>query len=155
MIDYIKHGIQEIKSTRQYSREKNVPNWFVNLTGGILILFIASTVLTLYSIIFVSLSNPSGILLQLFGKTVAYYPFILTFFLAMSIGKYPIKAMIYFTYLIQKGLMKLINKLDMVIWKRTGKDSVASNFIIKHKRIVQIAMYIPLILTLVLRHLPK
>ena len=155
MYQYIKQGIQKIKATRQYAREKNVPNWYMSLIGGILIAFIASTVLTLYSILFVSMSNPNSLIIFAFSHTVISYPFLLTFFIMMSIGPFLIKTMIYFTYLIQKALMKGINKLDMVLWKRTGKDSLASNFIIKHKRIVQIMFYIPLIITLVLRHLPK
>lgn len=155
MIGYIKDGINNIKQTKQYAREKNVPNWFVNLAGGILIAFIASTVLTLYGIIFISISNPNKLLFDIFGSTVIFYPFILTFFLMMSIGKYPIKFMIYFSYLIQKGLMKGINKLDMILWKKYKKDGMASGFIVKHKKIINILVYLPLIITLILRHLPK
>ena len=155
MIDYIKKGLTDIKNTRVYAREKNVPNWFMSLIGGIMIAFFASMVLTIYGILFISITNPNQFLLNFFGPTAVSWPFILTFFMMISIGKHLTKSMIYFTYLIQKALMKGINKLDMYLWKKTGKDSLASNFIVKHKKLIQIMFYIPLILSIILRHLPK
>ena len=155
MIDYIKHGINNIKSTKQYAREKNVTNWFNSLLGAIYISFIASTVLTLYSILFVSIINPSELLIRVFSSTVLYYPIILSFFIMMSIGKHLIKFMIYFTYIIQKLIMKGLNKLDMYLWKKTGKDSLATSFVVKHRKIIQIMAYTPLIIMVILRHLPK
>ena len=155
MIGYIKKGLKDIKDTKIYAREKNVPNWFMSLIGGIMIAFIGSTVLTLYGILFISISNPNQFLINIFGPTAVSWPFILTFFMMISIGKYLIKSMVYFTYLIQKGLMKGINKLDMYLWKKTGKDSLASNFMVKHKKLIQIMFYVPLILSIILRHLPK
>ena len=155
MIDYIKKGLTDIKDTKRYAREKNVPNWFLSLIGGIMIAFIGSMVLTLYGILFISITNPNQFLLNLFGPTAVSWPFILTFFLMISIGKYLIKSMIYFTYLIQKIMMKGINNLDMYLWKKTGKDSLASNFMVKHKKLIQILFYVPLILSIILRHLPK
>ena len=154
-MQYFKDGIRKIKETKQYAREKNVPNWITCLIGGILIAWFTSMVFSILSIDFIATANPNGFILNLFGYSLVAYPFILTVLFMMSIGKYPIKFMIYFTYLIQKGIMKLINKLDMIMWKRTGKDSLASNFMMKHRRLIQILIWIPLILSLVLRHLPK
>ena len=150
MITFIKEGVKRIQATKKYSQQKNVPNWFVNFIGGLLIIFIASTILTLYSIIFIVTANPNKILMDLFGRIIVFFPFILTAGLMLTVGQYPIKLMILFSYYIQKLFMKMINKLDMFLWKKTGKDSLASNFIVKHKRIVQLIFYIPVIISLIL-----
>lgn len=155
MITFVKQGINRIKETKKYAQQRNVPNWFVNFIGGLLMIFIASTILTLYSIIFMVTANPNKLLLDIFGNVIVFFPFILTGFLMLSVGQYPIKLMILFSYAIQKLFQKSINKLDMIIWKKTGKDSVASSFIVKHKRLVQIIFYIPVILSLIFNHIPK
>ena len=155
MITFVKQGIQRIKDTKKYAQQKNVPNWYANFIGGLAMMFIVSAILTLFSVIFMMVANPNKILLDIFGRIVILFPFIFTAGLMLSIGQYPIKAMILFSYYIQKGLMKLINKLDMYLWKKTGKDSLASNFIVKHKRIVQLIFYIPLVLSLIFNNIPK
>ena len=155
MITFIKQGIERIKATKKYSQEKNVPNWYLNLTGAILMCFITSTIITLYSIFYLVPVIPYPFILDLFGKTVILEPFIITALFMLRFGYIPIKAMILFSSLIQKLFMKALNKLDMYLWKKTGKDSMASNFIVKHKRIVQIMFYIPLVLSLILNHIPK
>ena len=155
MSSYIKHGIEEIKSTKRYAREKNVNGWYINLIGAVIVSFFAATTFFLLSIVFFNTVNPNHLIIKLLDSLsygIFALPIILTFVIMMSIGKYLIKSMIYFTYLIQQLMMIGINRLDMYLWKKTGKDSLASNFIVKHKKIVQFMMFTPLILFEVLRH---
>ena len=124
MSNYFKDGINRIKETRQYAKEKNVPNWYMSLATGIFFSFIGCMIFSLYSILFISQANPNGAILNFIGYGLVAYPFVLTFFFVIQFGKYPIKAMIYFTYLIQKGFMKLITKIDMYMWRKYKKENI-------------------------------
>lgn len=155
MLNFIKQGIQRIKETKKYAREKNVPNWTTNLIGSIMMVFLGSTIFTLYAILFIGSSSLSHFAYTIIGSTIIYYPFILTFLIMIKYGHYPIKMLILFTYYIQKGLMKLIDKLDMYLWKKTGKDSLASSFMMKHRKLIQFLFWLPLIITFIINHIPR
>lgn len=152
---FIKEGIQRIKDTRKYARDKNVPNWYAHIFGAVVLVVQISLIATLYGILVISQTSLSQQVFGLVGSSMAFYPFIISFFFMIRYGQYPIKFLICLSAYIQKYFMKLINKLDMYLWKKTGKDSMASNFMVKHRRIVQLIMYSPLIIALFFQLYPS
>ena len=152
MIKFIKEGLDRIKSTKRYANEKNVGiSWFTNTLTGIVIIFMVSSLITVFGITLLSKLYPKTIFPDFVGISILSMPFILTFLLTIQYVHYPIKMMILFNSMIQKLFMKFIDKLDMYLWKKTGKDSLASNFIVKHPRLVKLIIFTPLIISMIIR----
>jgi len=144
---FFKQGIQSIKDTKKYAREKNVPNWSYQV--------ILSSIFTLY--LFTSLYGSSIMYLapilpaipDIMINIIHLSPIFMSFLFMMKYGQYPIKLTILLNSYLQKGIMKLINRLDMYYWRKYDKDSVASNFILKHRKLVLLVSFIPLIIYII------
>lgn len=148
MIRYIKDKIKSIKDTKLYAREKNIPNWNTHLIFAISLTLITSMILSLLALNgLVILKN--YFLLGLIKPVFSYIPLILTGLIMLNYGKYPIKFLIFFSSSIAKLLMKIISKGDMYVWKKTGKDSIFSNYIQKHQKLVNFIFFLPLIIELI------
>ena len=154
MNNFLKEGYNKIKDTKKYAREKNVSNWITNILCAVFTVYTSCTILTLLGILYFLPNNPNVKLPTFLPYIIPYLPFILTGLIMIKYGSYPIKGFIIFSWYLQKGMMKLINKLDMILWKKTGKDSLVSDFLNKHRRLVSIFIYGSLIVWYLVNNFP-
>lgn len=149
MTNFVSEGIKSIKETKKYAIEKNVGAWKTHIFYATLMMFLTSFIFILFGIsILPKVVLDNKLLFSIVGPILPYSPMILTSLIMIRYGKYPIRFLILITFYINKGLMKLINKGDMYLWRKTGKDSLVSNFITKHKKIINFILFIPLIIQL-------
>lgn len=120
--------------------------WLQDVIFAIIISFITITSLFLFSIILLQDINALWDLPMIFHTFMSFAPFYLTFLFMIRYGHYPIKLMILKSYYIQKATMHILNRLDMILWKRTGKDGFVTHLVMKYRLPIQIIFYIPLII---------
>ena len=149
MFKFLKEGYEKIKDTKKYAREKNVLNWFMPMVISIITVYTSSCILVLLGILFLIPNDPHIKLPDFSNVIIPYLPFIVTFLFMIKYGSYPIKGFILVIFYMQKALMKLINRLDMILWKKTGKDCMVSGFISKHQKITRMIFFIPLVIWMV------
>lgn len=144
MIDFVKKGIKNIQETKKYAQEKNVPRWGATVIMSIIMVYF--TISTIHQLFLIELSQIIEYrTFEPFVNIYRFLPEIFTFLFIMQYGKYPIRFFVLLNSYQQKLMIKAINKIDMYWWRRTGKDSVATNFIQKHPKLFKMMLFIPLI----------
>lgn len=148
MIGFLKNCVKEIKSTKKYANDKNVPNWFMQICQASALVFYVFSILTLFSIIYFQelLEDKPPFLYNI----ISFAPIILTFLFMIQYGKYPIKLMILLSSYLTRGFMRLVSMIDMYYWRKYDKDSVASNFIVKNRKLVYFICLIPGIIYIII-----
>lgn len=140
-----------IRETKKYASEKGVPTWNTDFFLSMYLIVFLSLICTLFTIVFFAnisfIQNLSGNYIRILTIPL---PFLFSLFMIFKISKYLIKLMILKSYYMQKATMKMIDKLDMYLWRKTGKDSVVSSAIVKYKIPVGLIFWIPIIILVLL-----
>lgn len=109
-MNYFTNYIQRIKDTKKLAREKNISNWITPVFESVLIISYLSWKIT-FGDWFVTIVIVGIIVITLCGKVIIFF---------IHIHAY-----------INKIVFQLISKLDMYFWRKTGRDTVITNFIWK------------------------
>ncbi len=133
--EYFKNYFTKIKDTKKVARDKNIGVWWMPVFDAFLI--------TLY--LSWELSMGVWFVLDTWQSSQTYIPwymdtlwqvssFSLTIFMSIITFTILDKIILFFIFVhsfANKLVFKGINRLDMYLWRKTGKDSVVSNFMWK------------------------
>jgi hypothetical protein len=136
--EYFTNYFEKIKDTKKVAREKNIGVWLLPVFDAFLI--------TLY--LSWELSMGVWFVLDTWQSSQIYVPwymdslwelssFSLTIFMSIITFTILDKIILFFIYLhsyVNKQVLRGISKADMYLWKKTGRDTVITNFIWKLQR---------------------
>jgi hypothetical protein len=131
--EYFTNYFEKIKDTKKVAREKNIGVWLLPVFDAFLI--------TLY--LSWELSMGVWFVLDTWQSSQIYVPwymdslwelssFSLTIFMSIITFTILDKIILFFIYLhsyVNKQVLRGISKADMYLWKKTGRDTVITNFI--------------------------
>ena len=109
-VNYFTSYIQRIKDTKKIASEKNIGKWIIPVFESALVVAYLSWELT-FGVWVAAISLMGIVLLTIFDKVIIFF---------IHIHAY-----------INKIIFQMIGKLDMYFWKKTGRDTVITNFIWK------------------------
>ncbi len=138
IIPYFTDYFEKIKSTKKLAREKNIPVWFLPVFDSLLVSVLISWELSLGTLILLdkwqSIQDYAPWYMEILWEIFPYSFLIYFGIIVFSILDKMIMGSIHIHAFLNKLFFKIINRADMYIWKKTGRDSVISSIIWRIQR---------------------
>ena len=136
--EYLTNYFAKIKHTKKVAREKNIGVWWLPVFDSFLITLYLSWELSLGVWFVLDTWQSSQIYIPWYMDTLwEVSSFSLTIFMSIITFTILDKIILFFIYVhsyANKLVLKGITKLDMYLWRKTGRDTVITNFIWKLQR---------------------
>ena len=134
MIQYLKNYWQKIKATKKFAREKNTI-WVLPVFDALVISVLFSWELSVGTWMLIEKIRIANILQESYIKFLwesSTYLFLVYFgILCLTVLDKIIVIFIHIHALLNNLTYKVINKIDMWLWKKTGKDSVIATAMLR------------------------
>ena len=134
MNDCLKNYFQRIKNTRKFAREKNT-HWIFPVFDALVISLLFSWELSIGSWIILDRISQADVMQESFVKFLwesSTYLFLAYFaILCLTVLDRMIVIFIHVHAFLNRLTFKAINKIDMWLWRKTGKDSVISTALLR------------------------
>ena len=134
MNDYLKNYFQRIKNTKKFAREKNT-HWIFPVFDALVISLLFSWELSIGSWIILDRISQADVMQESFVKFLwesSTYLFLAYFaILCLTVLDRMIVIFIHVHAFLNRLTFKAINKIDMWLWRKTGKDSVISTALLR------------------------
>ena len=123
--------INRIKETKKLARQKNVPIWEIPLANSIGIILLTSVYLSIYTwVAIVDMENSMNYVPIWWSSLVSmanWLPLIYFGTLTLTMLDKVLTVFILFQASLTKGIFYGIQKIDLRIWRKTGRDSFIAN----------------------------
>ena len=134
MNSYLKNYFQRIKNTKKFAREKNT-HWIFPVFDALVISVLFSWELSVGSWILLDRISQADVMQESFVKFLwesSTYLFLVYFaILCLTVLDKMIVIFIHIHAFLNRLTFKVINKIDMWLWKKTGKDSIISTALLR------------------------
>ena len=134
MGSYLKDYLQRIKDTKKLAREKNTP-WILPVFDSLVISVLFAWQMAVGSWMLLGNLSEAKVLQESFLKFLwessTYYFLVYFGIICLTVLDKIIVIFIHIHGFLNKMTFKAINKIDMWLWKKTGKDSVVATAMLR------------------------
>lgn len=135
MIRYFNNYFERIRNTKKVARDKNIQSWIIPVFDSIIITAYFSWELSIGFWYFLytwqESHSYSPWYMEMVWNVVSYSFLIFTSIILLSVLDKMILFFIHLHAYVNKLVLDGISKLDMYLWRKTGRDSVITNAIWK------------------------